>query len=853
MAETDTAVARIAAVSPQRHVLPNGMVVLLKEDHRNPVAAIQVWVRTGSATEGRLGGSGVSHFVEHMMFKGTARRAVGEIAKEIQQYGGEINAHTSFDSTVYTVNIDSRHYLRALDTLADCIMHPSFDPAEVERERSVILKEIAMNEDDPGRKIYNIFFNTAYAVNPYKDPVIGYEDIFKRLTRDDLSRYFAERYAPNNMVIVAVGDLDAAKAHERIRELFGTLERASLPAVYVPAEPAQLGARVRIEKADVNKAHLFVGFHTTDVKHEHKYALDVIAMILGEGRSSRLYRLLREKLSLVSTVSAWSYTPEMPGVFAVSATCESDRMDRARDEIVAQVYRLKREPVALDELEKVKQTIISEYYFSLDTVSGQASDIGYSEVSTANCDFSAEYVARIQKVTADDIIRVATTYFYDENLTVAGIVPRGFREGPAAAAAAVTAEPVITRTVLPNGLTLLVREDHALPTVSVRALMRGGVIVENENNNGISNLCAQLMPKGTKTRSGEEIARAVESAGGSIESYSANNSFGCSVDIVSDRTEMALDIVADVLSKPVFDENDVEREKKMVELSIRSLEDQPFQAAFTLFRKTMFKGHPYRFHSLGSVESVARITRGDIVAFHEAYVVPGNIVLAVFGDVTAERVRALVEARFGAMQPKQAVFPKAETPREKGVVRAEARHAGKQAIVVVGYRGVDIYNTDKYPFEILDAMFSGQSSRLFASIRDEKGLAYAVGSQIITGLDPGAFVLYVATAPGKADHVVELIAAEIARLKSGGVAQEELARAQSGLIGVRKLQLQTNSQLSLQSGLDELYKLGYDNYRNYYARVGAVTEGDIGRVVRTYFPDDDYVVTVLTPDTKKDK
>jgi len=836
-----------------RYVLPNGMTVLLKEDHRNPVAAIEVWVKTGSVTEDRLAASGVSHFVEHMFFKGTADRAVGEVAKEIQSYGGEINARTSPDTTVYTVNIDSRHFAKACEILADVLMHSTFDPAELEKERSVIAKEINLNDDDPERRAYKTFFNTIYAVHPYKDPVIGYEDIFMKLTREDVVRYMRQRYTPNNMVFVAVGDFNQEEALQNLRGLFKNFHRTSLPPVFVPREPAQLGRRVRFEEGDVNKGYLFVGYHTVDIKSDDKCALDVISMVLGQGRSSRLYQKLRDKLALVSGVSSWSYTPVYPGVFAVTATFEPDKYARIVREIEQEVNRLKTEAVSAEELEKVKQSIISEYYFSLDTAAGQASDIGYCEVATNNCNYFKEYVEKVKQISAEDLCRVANIYFREDNLTVTALFPRGSQPQSAAETKTAGAAGDISKHELSNGLKLLVREDHTLPTVSVRVLMKGGIIVEDEGNNGISNLCSQLLLKGTRTRSGEEVVRAIESAGGTISSYSANNSFGCFVDILSDKKDLALDVLADVLMHPAFADRDIEREKGVILLNIKSLEDQPFQSAFKLFRETMFQHHPYRFQPIGTIESVTRLTRDDIAAFHRKYAVPENMVVAVFGDVRADDVKKIVAEKFGALKNTGLVFPKTKADFTTGIVREKKAHPGKQAIVLLGYRGPDIFSPDKYPLEVLDAVFSGQGSRLFGSVRDEEGLAYAVGTQMIMGLDPGAFVFYVGTVQEKVDRVVELMFAEVKTLKKSGIAESELQRTKNGLVGIRKIQLQTNAQLALQAGLDELYGLGCDNYIQYYDRINGTAAGDITRVAQTYFTDDDYVLVVLSPATEEGK
>lgn len=831
-----------------RYVLPNGMTVLLKEDHKNPVAAVEVWVNTGSVTEGRFAASGISHFVEHMIFKGTPKRKVGDIAKEIQNYGGEINAHTSYESTVYTVNIDSRYFLNACEILGDCVTHPLFDKDELEKERSVILKEINMTDDDPDRRAYKTFFGTAFTTHPFKDPLIGYENIFKKITRDDLVGYYNERYLPENIVFVAVGDFDQKAAYERLKEIFKDFNRKSLKPVYVPAEPRQLGYRTFVEKGPVNKAFLFAGFHTTDVRDDDKFALDVMSMILGEGRSSRLYRILRDKLSLVNGVGSWSFTPSYPGLFVVNATLDPKNLDAVRSEVLKEIYRLKTEPVSDEELEKVKQVIASDHYFSLETVIEQASDLGSGEVSAGNFNYSKDYLEKVNKVTKEDILKAANKYFYDDNLTVTALVPQDFPISETAKGAGKETAGEIQKFELPNGIRLLVREDHTLPTLNIKAVMKGGLIVENEQNNGISNLCAQLLLKGTKTRTAEEIAREIESVGGSISSYSANNSFGCSVDILAAKKDIAFDIFADVMLNPVFKEEYVEKEKRVVRLNIKAIEDQPFQAAAKLFKETMFKGHPYRFEPVGSEKSVENITREAIADFYKKYSVPENMVIAVFGDIKAGEIKEEIEKRFGRLKNTGLTFPRTSFEFKKEVVRENKKNKGKQAIVVIGFHAVDIYNPDKYPLEIMDAMFSGQSSRLFASIRDEEGLAYAVGASMITGFDTGAFLFLIGTVPEKADYVIKRVLQKIEEFKAGGVDDEELTRAKNGLIGARKILLQSSSHLALQASLDELYGLGYDNYKLYYDRINKNSKSDINKMAEKYFVTDDYVVVVVGPE-----
>ncbi len=830
-----------------RRVMDNGMTVVLREDHRAPVVTLHMWVKTGSVYEQEYAGTGVSHFLEHMLFKGTEKRGVGQISQEIQSYGGDINAYTSYEHTVFTINVESGKFLNALEILADAIMHSSFDPAEFKKERDVILKEINMNDDDPERYIGKLFWATAYNQHPAKDPVIGYEELFRKLTRDDVLRYYKTRYVPNNMVLVAVGDFSAPAAYSRIENLFKHFERGIWNTPTLPEEPRQLGPRITVDYRDIGQAYALVGFHGPSLSDPDMPAMDVLSIILGEGRSSRLYQEAREKLGLVSSIASWSYTPAFPGVFGVSASLAPEKMVSLLALIRKEIQRLRDEPVSPAELEKAKAQTIGEYYFSLETMAGQASDLGSSEVMTHDAYFSREYMKKITEVSAKDIQTAARKYLQEDLECQVFLLPQGSRVLEQAASLERRQESKISKHVLANGTTVLIHEDHSIPTVSVRVLFKGGLLSETEKNNGISNLFSEMLIKGTRKHTGQAIVDELERSGGHVSSYSGNNSFGFSLDVLSAHWSMALRLASEILLEPAFPAQEFSKEKNAMLVDIQALEDQIFQTSSKLFREAMFEGHPYRFVSLGTVQSVSALNTRDLVKFYDDYVVGPNTVVCVYGDVNEQKVLLTLEKSLAKLPKRSAPSSKSPVPVITKPKKVSKEQQGKQAMILLGFPSVSIYDPDRYVFEVMDALFSGLGSRLFSSIRDAHGLAYLVGCYQITGVDPGAFVFYVGTVPESVDFVVAQLRKEIEKIKSQGVDLEELERAKRGLIGQRKTNLQTNGQLSLQTGLDELYGLGWDEYKKYYDKIAAVTVEDIRRAANKYFDDSRCVVSIVQP------
>ncbi|MBN1268341.1 MAG: insulinase family protein, partial [Kiritimatiellae bacterium] len=356
----------------QRFLLDNGMTCLVKEDHSAPVVAIQVWVGTGSIHEGRHLGAGLSHAFEHMVFKGTPTRPMGAITREISDAGGDINAYTSFDRTVFHAVLPSDHWRVGLEVLADAAMNANFPEEEWAKERQVILREIAMGRDNPDSVLHNLMWATAYTTHPYRHPVIGHEDIFRTITRDDLAGFVRENYVPDNMITVVAGDVDIRGAEAALRETFGAFQRRARPPVILPAEPAQVAPRFARKTGAYEVTRLAWSYPATDLAHPDTPALDVLASIVGAGRSSRLVQELREKQKLVLDIEAWSFTPRYPGLFGISASFEPDKEEAVLTAIQAEIDRWLSEPFSEEEVAKARRMALVSALSGLQTMAGQA-------------------------------------------------------------------------------------------------------------------------------------------------------------------------------------------------------------------------------------------------------------------------------------------------------------------------------------------------------------------------------------------------------------------------------------------------------------------------------------------------
>jgi zinc protease len=847
----ETNVTAIPAIPPgvQLTTLENGLTLIIREDHSAPVVSAQAWCRAGSIDEGKWLGAGLSHVLEHMLFKGTTTREAGRIDQEVQDAGGYMNAYTSFDRTVYWINVPNTGGKVAVDILCDIVQNATLPADEMVKEKQVILREMDMNQDDPSQRSARRLFETAYTKSPYRFTIIGYPDIYNEVQRDDVLAYYREKYAPNNLFFIVVGDVNAKEVEQQIRAAFAKTKARSMPPAVLPEEPKQVAAREMIEEAPIEMGHFHFSWHIPDLRHPDVPLLDILATLLGSGRSSRLYQEVREKQGVVNSVDAWTYSPGNPGLFGMSAVVDPEKFNAARAAMLAEVDKMKTNLVTAEELGKAVKQFTAATLASRKTMQGQAQDLGSSWMSASDLNFSARYLEAVKRATPGDLQRVAREYLTAENRTLYALLPTGTAPKTTDAQDQF-ADAAVQKFEFSNGLRLLVKEDRRLPFVEFRAVFRGGVLAETDQNNGISLLTAKLLLKGTSTRTAEQIASEIESLGGSIESYSGNNSLGANVEVLSSDFTTGLDLLADVILRPTFPGPALERERQIQLANIKAQKDELLPTASKMMRRGLFGETGYGLHTNGTEKSVQSIRVEDLKKFHEAFVRPNNCVLAVFGDVQAPAVRAAVDKFFGSWSKGGSQINTKTGPSVKGVKRLAETRDKKQAVMVIGFPGVTLHDEDRYPLELIQEACSDLGSRVFVRIREKLGLAYYVGAQNFLGVVPGFFAFYVGTEPEKIALVESELLKEAEALRKDGLTEEELKRAKAKVIGQKKIARQDLGTFAMNSALDEIYGLGYAHTDIEDTKYQAVTLEQTKTAAQKYLTPDALVIAIVKPGDK---
>jgi zinc protease len=814
--------------------LPNGLTIIVDVDRSAPVASVQAWCQTGSIHEGKWLGAGMSHILEHMLFKGTDTRSRADIDKRIQDLGGYINAYTAFDRTVFWVDIPADGAAEAVGILADVMMNATLPPDEYTKEQEVIRREFAMFFDDPDRQSKLLMFETVFSESPYRHPAIGYLDVYNKLTRDDVMEYYKARYTPNNLFFVITGDVDAEKIRGQLTAFFEKFPRRPIEPVFVQKEPVQTGRRDIHQEFPTELTRVNFAWPIPPVTHPDMPALDVLGGVLGGGASSPLYQEIREKKALAHSIGSGSFALADGGIFAIMAVCDPAQREAVEKESLAILEKLKRDGVTDADVEKAKRSLLAAQLDALTTARGKASDHGSNWLLTRNLNFSKDYLEAINRVTADDVRRVARQYLDPNTVNATSLNPIGSLAKQEKADDEAR-ELEVQKFDLPNGIRLLVRENPRLPLVSMIVTFKGGVLVESAATNGLSRLFASTLLKGTKSRSAERIATDIESVGGAIGSDSGNNSFNVTVNVMKPDLKLGVELLADVVRNPTFPDAEVEREKTAVLAGIKADDDEITSVARNALRETVFGSHPYALRTLGSADAIPKLSAKDLRQFHDKFVCGKNCVISVFGDVNADEVLRLVEQSFGTLKAGEPVLAEPSKPEplpEDKTVTAERNK--QQAVLMVGYPSIDLFSPDRAVMDVIDSASSDLSSRFADRIREKNSLAYFVGSTQLLGIAPGMFVFYLGTDPAKLDRARAEMRDEISKLAAEGLTPEELNRAKQKLLGSEAIRDQSDSTMAQIVALDELYGLGADNHKKRRAEIEAVTVEDTLRVAQKY-------------------
>jgi zinc protease len=864
-----------------REVLPNGLTVLVAEDRTWPVVACNLWVRAGYFDEDDRE-VGISHVIEHMFFKGTPDRPrPDQIATEIKEIGGELNAATYYDSTNYYIVLPKENLRRGLEIQADALMHPLLDAAELQREIEAVIQEGRRKLDTPAAYAVEMLFREAFETHRIRRWRIGEEAALRAMTRDDLLRYYRSHYVPSRIILAIVGDVETREALEAAHVYMGGMAPLEGAALGSPPEPPQTAFRRRRLRGDIKRAYTVLGWHAAPLLSDDDLALRVLSHILGAGRSSRLYQSVKEHAGLVDAIGSSIDSFQDLGVLTVIAEHDPKTGPAAVLAVQGEIERLRREPPGHAEIERARTAIEYRYHQGRSEALGRSSILAYYE-AIGGYELAERMVERLTAVTADDVLRVARAYLRVENATLVEYHPESSRQPESddatllsdlkrvAAAAPLPEEPApravraglaptpivprvsrlvesrdVSRHRFESGPVLLHEERRDLPLVTFCLAFRGGRSGESRDNSGITRLMQAVMVKGSTMRGARRVAQEIEGLGSIIERVIDEDYYGFAVSILGRCARKGWEILMDLVRHPAFRHEEIERERTLLLAAQESIKDQSLPYTFQLFRQAAFGSHPYSLPSFGHAVPVQSMKRDNLVAWHRRMVRPATLVVSVVGDLPETEVVEMLgesfadwsQEGFGDKDPGQLIPWGASE-----VVETRRR---RQTAQVIGFATPGLQTPERLPLDIVQSLTSGLGGRFFEEIRGKRGLAYAVHAFNYHRVAGGAFCAYLATSPKDEAEARRVLFQEIARLRRDGPRRDEVDRARSFARGAHLIALQGNAARAFRYADAEVRGLGMEAVQTYADRLAAVGYDEIHDAIWRHLDPDHCAMGIL--------
>lgn len=842
------------AADAQMYKLDNGQTVVIQEVRNNPIVIIDTWIKTGSIDETDEN-NGVAHFLEHLFFKGTKNHEPGDFDRILETKGAVTNAGTSKDFTHYYITIPSKDFDMAMDLHADMMQNPLIPRNEMEKERKVVLEEINKDLTSPSRILYENLVSMLYKNHPYKRRVIGKSEVIETITRDQIFNFYNTHYSPANMVTVVIGDVDSAHALELIKRNFKSEYTKPEKKVYEKEPPLKVQDK-KVAYLPTESGYMIIGFRGVTINDKDSYALDVLATILGEGRSSVLNQELKEKKRLAFSIDAGNSTMRDDGMFYISANFEPEKCKAVQNAIFAQIQKIQEKGVTEEQLNLAKNIIERNTYYSRESITNMATEIGYTVALTDDMKFYDKYLDNIQAVSASDVKKAAEKYLGVNKSAISIIMPESMKNVPVAnkkqlsgTAQLVSQNTNTKKYSLSNGATLLYTPNTSNDIIAISITAKGGQLLDNIPGTG--SLTAMTMLKGTKNYTSLELSQILEDNGIKIAPAISADAFSLTVLTTKDEYNKTLELLNEIINNASFEEIEISKVKSDKLNAIKSEKDVPLQQAIEEYRDLIYKDTPYSISSKVLEKNIQNITRKDIVEYYQKIFNPKNIIISINGNIDLDKTVQELTNIF-TPQKDTAVFDyNAHNSKIPAIVspRINTMHmpTTETAWILLGWQVNGVLNEKDFAtLQVIDSILgTGMSSRLFKDLREQEGLAYQLGSGYSPNVLRGSFMLYIGTNPATLDKAKDGLFEEINRLKTEYVGDKELKDAKEKLLGNYIIGLETNLDKASVTGWYETTTRGYEFSDRYEELINSVTDADIIETANKYFTDN-YILSIVT-------
>ena len=758
--------------------LENGLGLLLNPSPELPLVSVQLWIQAGSLHEDPYLGSGIAHALEHMLFKGTKSRRAREISTEVSRLGGSINAYTSWNRTVYWIDGLAKHLEGYLAILSDMAQHSVLSAAEFKREQEVILREMAMDADDPDAQLQHAVFEALFRGHPLQHSILGEATVFKALRTSDLRAFMQRHYRPNNAFLSVAGATDMVSLRALAQRHFGHWKPGPQPLLSLPQPSTILQSRSIFKPFDTAQSRLSLNWQVPGESSEQKVALDVISFLLGSGRSSRLHQRLVEVEACAHSVWAGCYGIQDHAILSLEAQADPQKLEACRSALHGELQLLQRKGPGPSELARAIASAEAGQWRSLISTRGQASALGSSWLACGHLQRGAQYLEQLRALSPRVLREVACSLLPLERMTEIAVGPAPQTRVQSGSLASPSESRPLS-TTLPNGIGLEVRRDDRVNLVSIRVCFLASLPVEPANLQGITMLSAALMLKGTAKRNALQIAKSLEDRGGSLVCVADAQRLVLGADVLAADVEVALALLAELATSAKLPQSEVEPLRQRQIARIQEESEDPLSLGLRKARSLLLANTCYANTAMGSAASLAAVSRGAVKKLLQRVLCGINAQMAVVGAISPEVVERLVRRHWSSLPRGQ----KPEAVWHRGAVvkigQHEERLQKQQAVCIRAHATAGIGHKDLPALLILEEALSDMGSRLFERIREQRGLAYSVGAQHMALLGTGAFFFYAVTSQEQWVEAGRELDATLDEIAKSGLSSAELLQAKA--------------------------------------------------------------------------
>ena len=821
------------------HKLPSGQTLVVQEVHTNPIVTIDTWIRTGSINE-TDSNNGVAHFLEHLFFKGTKKYPVGEFEHILESKGAVVNAATSKDFTHYYITLPSEYFDKALELHSDMLTDPQIPRKELEKERKVVLEEISKDGNNPSKKVFNNLNEMMYSHHPYKRKVIGSSDIISTIRREEILEFFNKYYIPSNMITIVVGDVKTSDVVEKVSKAFNSEFKKSVKKKF-HKENLLSSQKKKVEYIDAQSGYIMLGFRTVDISDSDVFALDVLAKILGDGKTSRFYKNIKEQKSLAYSISAVNASMKDDGIFYISANFVPTNSAKLEKSIFNEIEQIQKYGITQEELNIAQKNIEQETYYSRESTSDIALQLGNIITTSGSADLYKDYVANIKKVSLNDVQRVAQKYLGQNRAAISIALPKSLenykeRQIENHSAQKISEAQGVEKYLIYNKSILLINKHDNNDIVAINIYAKGGEFLESIPGEGT--LVASTILKGTKKYSSQELSQLMEENGIKIVPSCSEDFFVLNVQTTVSQIDLTFEILNEILNNALFDDNELDKMRAELLNKIKQKRDVPMNIGIENFKTLIFENSVYSQTNKVLEKTLPTVTRSNILAYYNKIFDSKNIIVSINGNVeTNKLVNVFGSILTDKTQPLFKYSDYSVTKLKTSKVVSQQVKDIETAWLFLGWQVAGV--NDKKDFVTLKVINTilggGMSSRLFRNLREQDGLAYQLGSDYGPKALAGTFLTYIGTNPTTLDYSKDKIKKEIERLKMEFVSDSELNDAKERLKGGFIIAMETNLEKASNIGIFEVYGFGYNFLNEYINMINEVTASDIVRVANKYF------------------